>query len=356
MLSRHFLRSKVLQMVYADKVDPNDILVVERNFKHYITSFNELGTTQLSSLFHFLEVAEVMMDEAKHKFIPTEADLNPNTRMLNNRLICRMRDNYDLRRQCEDAKVNWGGVEYDEMFRQAYSGLVRQPMYQEYLASKKSFKNDQEFALNLFKYLMNYAPLCESLYSESLFWEDDFDQIAQYNYKMLKSLDENFDESSPFYLMCDERDPSDREAYDFARMLLLTAIRHSDEVEAMIRKNLQGWEFDRVAEMDILLLNMAVAELTDCPSIPEKVTIDEYIELSKEFSSERSKLFINGILGKILLELRSQGRIKKSGRGLGLATKEEKKDETEIETPTATEEKEAPVVKVRKSRPRIKNG
>ena len=84
----------------------------------------------------------------------------------------------------------------------------------------------------------------------------------------------------------------------------------------MIKARLQGWEFDRVALMDVLLINMAIAELTACPSIPEKVTVDEYIELSKEFSSERSKLFINGILDKLVLELRSQGRIKKSGRGL----------------------------------------
>ena len=84
----------------------------------------------------------------------------------------------------------------------------------------------------------------------------------------------------------------------------------------MIKARLQGWEFERVALMDILLIDMAVAEFIACPSIPEKVTIDEYIELSKEFSSERSKLFINGILDKLVLELRSQGKIKKSGRGL----------------------------------------
>ena len=98
--------------------------------------------------------------------------------------------------------------------------------------------------------------------------------------------------------------------------MLLVTLRHRDEVEALIRKNLRGWDFDRVASMDVLLLNMAVAELTEFPSIPEGVTVDEYIELSKEFSTERSRLFINGILDKFIIELRSAGRINKTGRGL----------------------------------------
>jgi N utilization substance protein B len=117
-------------------------------------------------------------------------------------------------------------------------------------------------------------------------------------------------------LMYDKRQEKDESDMDFARDLIRATLANRDETDQMIRSRLQGWEFERVALMDILLINMAVAELTSCPSIPEKVTVDEYIELSKEFSSERSRLFINGILDKLVLELRSQGRIKKSGRGL----------------------------------------
>ena len=142
------------------------------------------------------------------------------------------------------------------------------------------------------------------------------DQIAQYNFMMLKALDDTLDEATPIRLMNDERYDKDVDAYEFARHLLLATLRHRDEVEAMIRKNLRGWDFDRVASMDVLLLNMAVAELTEFPSIPEGVTVDEYIELSKEFSTERSRLFINGIIDKFIIELRSAGRINKSGRGI----------------------------------------
>jgi N utilization substance protein B len=117
-------------------------------------------------------------------------------------------------------------------------------------------------------------------------------------------------------VMYDKRIEKDEEDMVFARQLLRDTIACREEAEELTRQHLQGWEFERVSPMDILLINMAVAEFTEFPSIPERVTVDEYIELSKEFSTERSKLFINGILDKFIVELRSAGRINKVGRGL----------------------------------------
>ena len=316
MLSRHFLRSKVLQALYASQIDSADIVVVEKNFIHNINRLNDLGTMQVAALVRFTEVAAVMIDEAQHKFLPTEEELNPNTRLIDNVFLRRLADNYDLRRHADSSHINWSGVEYDEAFRQAYVTLTKVPEYKSYLSSDKTFANDQQFALKLFKFLMNHEALCALIYPQSLLWEDDFDQIAQYNFMMLKALDDTLDEATPIPLMHDTRYEKDAEAYDFARQLLLVTMRHGNECEPLIRKNLKGWDYDRIAGMDVLLLNMAVAELTEFPSIPERVTVDEYIELSKEFSTERSKLFINGILDKLIIELRSAGRISKSGRGL----------------------------------------
>ena len=316
MLSRHYLRSKVLQAVYAAQADSVDITIAERNFAHNIERLNDLGTLQVAALVHFAEVANLIMDEGQHKFLPTEEERNPNRRLANNLFVRRLADNYDLRRHMEESNVNWGGVEYDEAFRQAYTAIVKLDEYKSYLATEQTFKNDQLFALKGFKFLMNHEALCELIQPQSLLWEDDYDQIAQYNFMMLKALDDTMDEATLIPLMHDERFEKDTDAYEFARHLLLVTMRHRDEVEALIRKNLRGWEFDRIALMDVLLLNMAVAELTDFPSIPEGVTVDEYIELSKEFSTERSRLFINGIIDKFIIELRSAGRINKSGRGL----------------------------------------
>lgn len=316
MLSRHFLRAKVLQALYAAKTDPVDLNVVEKNYKHQIARLNDLGTIQLAALVHFAEFSGTIMDEAQHKFLPTDEELNPVRRIPENIFILRLADNYDLRRHSEAANVNWGGVDNDQIFRQAYAAFVKFPEYKQYLATEPSFETDQKFALNIFKFLMNFDLFRESLYPQSLLWEDDFDQIAQYNFMMLKALDDTTDEATPIPLVNDLRFEKDDEAYDFSRNLLLATMRHFPEVEKMIRDHLNGWEYDRVALMDVLLLNMAVAEFTEFPSIPERVTVDEYIELSKEFSTERSKLFINGILDKFIIELRSAGRIHKSGRGL----------------------------------------
>lgn len=316
MLSRHFLRSKVLQTIYSAKTDPVDINTAEKNFKQSISRLNDLGTMQLAALVHIAEVAGVMLDEAQHKFLPTEEERNPNFRLRDNLFIQGLAINYDLRRHTEESKINWGGVDYDQAFRQCFAALSKLPEYKAYLGTEQTFETDQQFALNVFKFIVNFDPLCEIIYPQSLLWEDDYDQIAQYNFMMMKTLDNTLDEATAVPLVHDARIEKDVEAYNFARLLLLSAMRHQDEVEQMIRKHLKGWEYDRVAFMDVLLLNMAVAELTEFPSIPERVTVDEYIELSKEFSSDRSKLFINGILDKLIIELRSAGKIQKSGRGL----------------------------------------
>lgn len=316
MLSRHFLRSKVLQAVYAAKTDKLDILTVEKNFKQTIARLNDLGAIQIAALVHFAEVAGVMMDEGQQKFLATEADLNPNRRFQNNVFIRGLADNYDVRKHSEDAKANWTTVEYDEAFRSAYVELSKHPEYIKYLGTDQNFDTDQQFALNAFKFLMNNEAFCAILFPQNLYWEDDFFQIAQYNYMMLKALDDTLDEATVVPLVHEPRFEKDMEAYNFALQLLLHTMRSGSEVEEMIRKHLKGWDFERIAMMDVLLLNMAVAELTQFPSIPERVTVDECIELSKEFSTDRSKLFINGILDKFIIELRSAGKIHKSGRGL----------------------------------------
>ena len=316
MLSRHFLRSKVLQAVYATKIDPVDITIAERNFKHHIYRLNDLGTIQLAALIHLVQTAGQIMDHAQHKYLPTDEERNPNRRLANNLFVNSLADNYDLRHHIDQSHVNWGKVEYDEAFHQAFHTIIKLDEYKSHLTTKQTFENDQQFALKAFKLLVNHEPLRDLIQSQSLLWEDDYDQIAQYNFMMLKALNNTLDEATPIPLMHDERYEKDRDAYQFAHHLLLVTLRHNHEVEAMIRKNLRGWDFDRIAPMDVLLLNMAVAELTEFPSIPEGVTVDEYIELSKEYSTERSRLFINGIIDKFIIELRSAGRINKAGRGI----------------------------------------
>lgn len=316
MLSRHFLRSKVLQELYSCQIETKDRTTALHNLDYHISRLNELGIIQLALMPRMLEVVEKVIEEGRRKFRPTEAEKSPNRKFLDNIFLRKMADNFELRQNMEKWAGCWDTNE--DLVREAFIDFRRQKVYCEYLSSPDTdFRQDKEFAIMLFRYLMNRESLVAVISSRSLLWEDDFEQIAQYNFMMLKTLEEDqFDEAMAWPLMYDSRQDKDVADMEFARVLLSETLEHRDETDQMIRARLQGWEFERVALMDILLINMAVAELTSCPSIPEKVTVDEYIELSKEFSSERSRLFINGILDKLVLELRSQGRIKKTGRGL----------------------------------------
>lgn len=315
MLSRHFLRSKVLQAVYACELSPIEYPQVEREFRNNIAHLNTLGVLQLSMLIEFRRAAQSVIEDGMHKFMPSEAELNPSLKLVDNRFLVALEDNFDLKKWIETASVNWHN-EYD-LFRKAFTRFRDSQIYKEYLSSEQDdFLTDQLLVLQLFKFIVNEESIRASVVERSLLWDDDYDQIAQYNYMMLRSLDETLDASTKMAVMYDTRFEKDVDDMNFALQLLRTTFADRASNQILIKENLKGWDFERVALMDILLLNMAIAELTSCPTIPERVTIDEYIELSKEFSTDRSKLFINGILDRIIIELRSAGRINKSGRGL----------------------------------------
>ena len=310
------MRSKVLQAIYAGRYEEDDPITVSKTFEYHIAKLNELGVLQVALIPRFVEVGVEVLEEGKKKFRPTVEDRNPSMKMADNEFVRRMTDNFELKKHLE----KWGGCweTHEDLIKEAFVDFRKTNDYRQYVEDQeRTFAQDKDFAILLFRYLMNREALRAVVAERSLLWEDDFDQIAQYNFMMLKTLGEdNFDEAMRWPVMYDKRVEKDEADMDFARQLLRNTIATREESEELTKNHLQGWEFDRVSKMDILLINMAVAEFTSCPSIPEKVTVDEYIELSKEFSSERSKLFINGILDKLVAELRSKGRIQKSGRGL----------------------------------------
>mgnify|MGYP003290991064 CR=1 FL=1 len=317
MLSRHFLRAKALQTIYAYYTSGEQMLSrADKSFDYNVNRLNELGAYQLAALEKAIEAGRQVIEDGLHKHLPTQEDLNPNYRLVDNPFLTTLFENFDFRQQTEKYSFPW--EENADIMRKIYIGFKETDNYKEHMkAEPYGFEEQQRLALDFFKFIINFDAFRDLFNERSLLWEDDFDQVAQYNFGMLKSFVENeLDAATHLPTMNDPREARDVEAYEFARSLVMTTVQHIDENEALIRKHLLNWEFDRVALMDILLINMAIAEFTECPSIPERVTVDEYIELSKEFSTEKSKIFINGILDKLVVELRSQGRVNKSGRGL----------------------------------------
>lgn len=324
MLSRHFLRAKALQTVYSYVTSGAQTTTeAVKMFEFNVNRLNELGALQLCALREVVAAGRQVIEDGLHKHLPSKEDLHPSYRLVDNMFLSRLLENYDYRKQVDSYKFPW--AENADVMRKIYIGFRDTDKFKNFKVSEEGvFENEQRMTLDLFKYIINEENFRELFYERSLLWEDDFDQVAQYNYAMLKDLtDAELDESAPLLMMNDDRFDKDRDAYGFARQLVVETVSHIDENESLIRKHLQNWEFDRVALMDVLIINMAIAELINCPSIPERVTVDESIELAKEFSTDKSKLFINGILDKLTSELRAAGRIAKSGRGLYIPGLEE---------------------------------
>ncbi len=316
MLSRHFLRCKSLQALYAgvtsEAATVDEVLKI---FDYNVVKLNELGVLQMSTLPHLTFACEKIMEASMQKFNPNESEKNPSRRFVDNRVIKTIEECDEFKTLSNRMKIDWSN--YFDTFRRIYNTLKENKQYKQYMSAEVcGWEDDQAIALVAFKALMCDETLRAAIYDRDLIWEDDFDQIAQYNYMMLKDITENDDSLTLCPQVFDMRNEKDKADYNFARKLTQDTFNRLDDTEPLIRKHLNNWEMERVALMDILLINMAVTEFTCCPSIPERVTVDEYIELSKEFSTEKSKLFINGILDKLLIELRVAGKIEKDERGM----------------------------------------
>ena len=317
MLSRHFLRAKALQTIYAgvtaQTTSEEELL---KMFDYNVSRLNDLGLLQLSCLPQLTFTAERIYENETQKFNPNPTELELLHRWANNSFVDKLSQGFEYRQIVNRMKIDWSN--HFDVFRKIMNAFKISRQYLDFIAiAHPSFDDERAIAVTAFKYLMNDDTLREIIFDRDLLWEDDFDQIAQYVLMLLKEQDEKaMDEAMRCPQVFDSRNEKDVSDYNFARKLISDTYRHLDDNEPLIRKHLQNWDLERVAQMDILLINMAVTEFTCCPSIPERVTVDEYIELSKEFSTEKSKLFINGILDKMLIELRVAGKIEKDERGM----------------------------------------
>ena len=327
MLSRHFLRAKALQTIYAGvtaKSTSEDELL--KMFDYNVGRLNDLGLLQLSTLPQLTFTAERVYENETQKFNPNPTELELLHRWAQNPFVDRLSQGFEYRNIVNRMKIDWSN--HFDVFRKVMNVFKSSRQYLDFIAiSKPTFDDERAIAVNAFKYLMNDDTLREIIFDRDLLWEDDFDQIAQYNLMLLKEqTEEMMDEAMRCPQVYEPRNEKDSNDFNFARQLIIDTFRNLDDNEQLIRKHLQNWDLERVAQMDILLINMAVTEFTCCPSIPERVTVDEYIELSKEFSTEKSKLFINGILDKMLIELRVAGKIQKDERGMYDPTLEDNDD------------------------------
>jgi N utilization substance protein B len=322
MLSRRHLRVKVLQALYAFfQSEGDDIAKGEKQLLTSTDKLYELYIHQLSFLVRLYDYNKNRIEEARKKYYPTESDLNPNLRLADNKVIAQIDENKDFRRWHTKLKINWGDEE--NMFHKLLQEIRTGEEYLKLISQETwTYKEDKELAsLLITNYIADYELLRNYFEDRSIFWADeDFDISIMMVLKTLKLYKENWgpDHHLPPLFKAEEDGDEDEEGEDREYMIKLFryTILRSEENGKLIEEQAENWELERIALMDIIIMKMALTELMVFPSIPIKVTINEYIEISKSYSSLKSKLFINGILDKLTIKLKRDGKIVKMGRGL----------------------------------------
>jgi N utilization substance protein B len=313
MLNRRHLRVKVLQSLYAyHQSNSGDIKQHEKNLLQSIDKVYEMYIWMLSLISEVTEYAETDAQERANKHLPTAEDLNADVKILSNRFVLSLQKNKEYLAGLKKYKVDW--TFEPELIKSLFIILKNADEYKEYLKKTgDTIQTDKDIIKFIFKKVILKSSLAEQVFEDMfIYWPVDKDVLQALIAKTFKNF--SFDDTEQNKLA--EVTGNWVEDREFIVDLFEQTIRYNTDYQKLISDKTQNWEPDRIAMMDTLLMKMALTEFINFTSVPVKVTINEYLEISKEFSTPKSNSFINGILDKILIELKSQNKIKKTGRGL----------------------------------------
>ena len=309
MLNRRFLRIKIMQLLYAFYQHENaDVAFFEKELFKSLDKIHHLYLYILALFADLHHQAHLVIDDNKNKHRPGKEDLDPNLKFLNNSLLTAISENKEFQKELEKQKVSWTG-DFD-LVRKIFTEIRQGELYKTYMASPdKSIKQDKEFLINIVLEHLNEHELLTHFFEEkNIHWADD--TFVAFN-SVIRTF-ESFE--GQFKLMPLLKDKEDDTL--FVSTLFKKTILYNGHYEDLIRKHTKNWELDRIASMDMLLMKMGIAEIIHLKNIPVKVSLNEYIDISKEYSTPNSKTFVNGVLDKIIADLKQSGEIQKTGRGL----------------------------------------
>ncbi|MDR2272836.1 MAG: transcription antitermination factor NusB [Sphingobacterium sp.] len=313
MLNRRHLRVKVVQTLYAYSLsEDKDIKTFEKALLKNVDEVYEMYIWTLNLLDEVSDYVLIDAEGRANKFLPTEKDLSLTTKLSTNTFIESLRQNPQYAEGVKKYKISWS---FDpEIVRTVFLQLKDSEAYLEYLQQEdRSIGTEKDIIKHIFKKIILKSPVIEQVFEEKFInWPVDKEVLQALIAKTFK----NFSSEDPRKNKLAEITQNWNDDSDYVIALLGKTIRNTTEYQKLISEKTKNWESDRIALMDTLLMRLAICELVNFPSIPVKVTINEYIEISKVFSTLKSNTFINGILDKILNDLNQQGRIQKAGRGL----------------------------------------
>ncbi|GAA4276461.1 transcription antitermination factor NusB [Aquimarina mytili] len=313
MLTRRHIRVKVMQSLYSIEQTQNDNLDKEEKF--LLFSIDQMYDLFLINLQLLVEIKKHVADflaKSQKKYLATSEEKNPNTKFITNEILLLLENNEQLKAEIERKKLNCWELD-DEYIKILWGEIKESELYKDYMSTKlSSFREDKDFVLDIFKEVI--APndkLYEYFEDKKLTWVDDLPLVNTAIIKMLRKLKASHDENMTLPKLYKDIDDK-KFATDIFKK---TALNGSDFTKEIDGKT-PNWDKDRIAELDKAIIKMAICEFVKFPSIPVKVTINEYLEIAKEYSTPKSSIFINGILDKISKEYQENGKLNKVGRGL----------------------------------------
>lgn len=313
MLNRRHLRIKVFQAVYSYlRGAKNDLGIGERELLSSVNRIHELFVLHASVFTELHSFATKRIEERKNKRLPSQEDLNPNLRFVDNQLLKALSNSNSLQIKIEDYKISWAS--HGDVIQKLYKTIEDSNAYKKYMSSDSPGVEEQKsFLIKIYREFIADNEVLQDFFEErSIHWSDDHYFVCGYIVKYLKGFQTRFSED---YRVPDLYKDLDDDV-DFIQTLYRKTLVNGVAYQEIIMDKAKNWEADRIAVIDFIFMKMAVCELVNIPSVPIKVTLNEYIELSKTYSTPKSRVFINGILDKIIPDLKQKGDIKKIGRGL----------------------------------------
>ena len=305
MINRVLIRLKVIQVIYAYyKNSGKSIKTAEDEVFFSLSKAYDLYKFLLLLIVAVTHYAADRIAFNMKKVRPTAEDLNPNLKFVNNRLARQLETNETLLKFAEQSKIDW--VNYSDFLRRLLDSIVESDIYKEYMASEtSSYEEDRELWRKIYKtFIFENEEIDAVLEEQSLYWNDDKSIVDTFVLKTIKRYGQNGEAE----LLPEYKDEADR---DFARRLLKNTIVNAEQYRQLMSESSKNWDMSRLAFMDVVIMQAALAEVMTFDDVPLSVTLNEYVEIAKHYSTAKSGSFVNGLLDSITKKLREENKINK---------------------------------------------
>lgn len=310
MLSRRLLRVKVAKTLYAHlKSGSDNLRASEKNLVESIDKAYDLYFQMMSLVVEVAHYAEGRIELAMQKKLPTYEDLNPNRRFVDNAVIHLIANSDSVNDYIAERKLSW--TLQSDAIRDVYNRLIEADFYKKYMSAPVvTFTDDRKFVEEFFQWLEEDEAMLDVVNEMSLLWSDDYGFALFMALRTVQNLKRSHTEVKVLPKFKSDED------LDFAKRLFVKSLVDYEDNQEIVDRYSKNWDVERVVFMDSLIINIAIVELKQFDSIPVKVTLDEWIDIAKYYSSPTSSNFVNGVLDKIVADFMADGTIQKSGRGL----------------------------------------